>query len=216
MYKGKETYTPDENGDVTVNSVSPTMTLTTNNANVTLSCEYNKDLNKDIDKLSEELAKKPSGKVFEKIATYTVTPDEDGSLPTQIIINKDNDGNDFELSDIYCDCYIGLTDGSKGRFYIRGSNMALMGNFNVGFDATPKYWSFRCDSYGEGNGGLTTAVQYAMDSKMFPNANFYSVLGQPIPPGKTLNFKSVEFIGQVGDTKTFMEGTTITLWGVRK
>ena len=62
VYKGKETYTPDENGDVTVKSVSPTMTLTTNNANVTLSCEYNKDLNKDIDKLSEELAKKPSGK----------------------------------------------------------------------------------------------------------------------------------------------------------
>ena len=166
--------------------------------------------------VTEYVESKTAPKVFEKIATAVVEPDTDGNLPTKISITKDDNGNAFELTDIYCDCYIGLTDGSEGRFYISGSNMALMGNFSIGLDTTPKYWCFRCDSYGEGNGGLTTAAQYAMAGKNYPNANFYNVLGQLIPPGKTLNFKSVEFIGQVGDTKTFVEGTTITLWGVRK
>lgn len=252
LYKGVETYTPDKNGDLIIKSISPTMTLTTNNDEI-LNCEYNKDINKcinqntqaidiltgvnaseehtneqvygalavdevlyDIAEVLERKQDKIKNKVFEKIATVTVSPDTDGSLPTKISITADDDGNPFELTDIYCDCYIGLTDGSKGRFYITGSGLSLMGNFSVGFDTTPKYWSFRCDSYGEGNGGLTTAAEYAMGSKAIPNANYYKLLGQFIPPGKTLNFKSVEFIGQVGTTKTFIEGTTITLWGVRK
>ena len=250
VYKSRETYTPDENGNVTIKSISPAMTFTTNNGNVTLSCEYNKDINKCISQntqnvdiltefradeehtneqvygalamdetltvFGEELAKIQNGKVFEKIATVTVTADEKGDLPSRIVINKDANGNDFELTDIYCETGLGFTDGSAARFYITGSNMSLMGNFSIGFSTEIRYWNFRCDSYGEGNGGLTTAPNWTMTGKAFPNANFYNVLGQPIPPGKTLNFKDVQFIINVGTAKTFVEGSTITLWGVRK
>lgn len=255
VYKGKETYTPDENGDVTVNSVSPTMTLTTNNANVTLSCEYNKDLNKCISQNTqvvdiltevstdeehtneqvygalamdetltsfaealEEKQDKIKNKVFEEIATVTVVADEDGGLPTQIIINKDNDGNAFELTDIYCDVIIGMTDGASGRFYITASGTTLFGNTNIDLRSdTLRKWCFRYDSFGENNGGLCTAPNGTLAlTAGYPSSNNGNLYGQPVPIGKTVIVRDLQFIGQVGTTKTFMDGTTITLWGVRK
>ena len=255
VYKGKETYTPDENGDVTVKSVSPTMTLTTNNGNVTLSCEYNKDLNKCISQNTqvvdiltevstdeehtneqvygalamdetltsfaealEEKQDKIKSKVFEEIATVTVVADEDGSLPTQIIINKDNDGNAFELTDIYCDVIIGMTDGASGRFYITASGTTLFGNTNIDLRSdTLRKWCFRYDSFGENNGGLCTAPNGTLAlTAGYPSSNNGNLYGQPVPIGKTVIVRDLQFIGQVGTTKTFMDGTTITLWGVRK
>lgn len=255
VYKGKETYTPDENGDVTVNSVSPTMTLTTNNANVTLSCEYNKDLNKCfsqntqvVDILTEvstdeehtneqvygalamdetltsfaealeEKQDKIKSRVFEEIATVTVTADENGDLPTRIVINKDDNGNAFELTDIYCDVIIGMTDGASGRFYITASGTTLFGNTNIDLRSdTLRKWCFRYDSFGENNGGLCTAPNGTLAlTAGYPSSNNGNLYGQPVPIGKTVIVRDLQFIGQVGTTKTFMDGTTITLWGVRK
>lgn len=255
VYKGKETYTPDENGDVTVNSVSPTMTLTTNNANVTLSCEYNKDLNKCISQNTqvvdiltevstdeehtneqvygalamdetltsfaealEEKQDKIKSRVFEEIATVTVTADENGDLPTRIVINKDDNGNAFELTDIYCDVIIGMTDGASGRFYITASGTTLFGNTNIDLRSdTLRKWCFRYDSFGENNGGLCTAPNGTLAlTAGYPSSNNGNLYGQPVPIGKTVIVRDLQFIGQVGTTKTFMDGTTITLWGVRK
>ena len=255
VYKGKETYTPDENGDVTVKSVSPTMTLTTNNGNVTLSCEYNKDLNKCISQNTqvvdiltevstdeehtneqvygalamdetltsfaealEEKQDKIKSKVFEEIATVTVTADENGDLPTRIVINKDDNGNAFELTDIYCDIIIGMTDGASGRFYITASGTTLFGNTNIDLRSdTLRKWCFRYDSFGENNGGLCTAPNGTLAlTAGYPSSNNGNLYGQPVPIGKTVIVRDLQFIGQVGTTKTFMDGTTITLWGVRK
>lgn len=255
VYKGKETYTPDENGDVTVKSVSPTMTLTTNNGNVTLSCEYNKDLNKCISQNAqvvdiltevstdeehtneqvygalamdetltsfaealEEKQDKIKSKVFEEIATVTVTADENGDLPTRIVINKDDNGNAFELTDIYCDVIIGMTDGASGRFYITASGTTLFGNTNIDLRSdTLRKWCFRYDSFGENNGGLCTAPNGTLAlTAGYPSSNNGNLYGQPVPIGKTVIVRDLQFIGQVGTTKTFMDGTTITLWGVRK
>ena len=255
VYKSKETYTPDENGDVTVKSVSPTMTLTTNNANVTLSCEYNKDLNKCISQNTqvvdiltevstdeehtneqvygalamdetltsfaealEEKQDKIKSRVFEEIATVTVTADENGDLPTRIVINKDDNGNAFELTDIYCDVIIGMTDGASGRFYITASGTTLFGNTNIDLRSdTLRKWCFRYDSFGENNGGLCTAPNGTLAlTAGYPSSNNGNLYGQPVPIGKTVIVRDLQFIGQVGTTKTFMDGTTITLWGVRK
>ena len=255
VYKGKETYTPDENGDVTVKSVSPTMTLTTNNGNVTLSCEYNKDLNKCISQNTqvvdiltevstdeehtneqvygalamdetltsfaealEEKQDKIKSRVFEEIATVTVTADENGDLPTRIVINKDDNGNAFELTDIYCDVIIGMTDGASGRFYITASGTTLFGNTNIDLRSdTLRKWCFRYDSFGENNGGLCTAPNGTLAlTAGYPSSNNGNLYGQPVPIGKTVIVRDLQFIGQVGTTKTFMDGTTITLWGVRK
>lgn len=255
VYKGKETYTPDESGDVTVKSVSPTMTLTTNNGNVTLSCEYNKDLNKCISQNTqvvdiltevstdeehtneqvygalamdetltsfaealEEKQDKIKSRVFEEIATVTVTADENGDLPTRIVINKDDNGNAFELTDIYCDVIIGMTDGASGRFYITASGTTLFGNTNIDLRSdTLRKWCFRYDSFGENNGGLCTAPNGTLAlTAGYPSSNNGNLYGQPVPIGKTVIVRDLQFIGQVGTTKTFMDGTTITLWGVRK
>lgn len=163
-------------------------------------------------------------KVFERIATYTVTPDSDGSLPTKITINKDNDGNPFELTDVYCDVLIGLTDGLTGRFYVSVGNpsernmISVMGNATLNINNTQlRKWCFRVDNYGDGRGGLTSAPSVSlMHTADFPSANVSTMYGQPIPVWRTIDIREVQFVGQAGNTQTFMEGTTITLWGVRK
>lgn len=159
-----------------------------------------------------------SSKVFERIATVTVDPDEDGSLPTKISITADDNGNPFELTDIYCEVLMGLTDGTAGRFYIQADKVSLFGNATLSFTNTAlRKWFFRYDSFGEGLGGLVSAPNGSISAGTdFPSTNINTLFGQPIPVGMTLNIKSLNFVGQVGDTKTFMEGTTITLWGVRK
>lgn len=175
-------------------------------------------LDEALNVVGEELAKKQNGKVFEEIATITVTPDDNGDLPTKISITKDKDGNSFNLSDVYCETLIGMTDYSKGRFYVLAGGLTLIGNAYLDLrNETLRKWCFRYDSFGDGNGGICTAPGAAIaTTAQLPSANNSNLYGQPIPAGKEININKVEFIGQVGEPKTFMEGTTITLWGVRK
>lgn len=166
----------------------------------------------------DEKQDKIKNKVFEEIATVTVTPDDNGDLPTKISITKDKDGNSFSLSDVYCETLIGMTDYSKGRFYVLAGGLTLIGNAYLDLrNETLRKWCFRYDSFGEGNGGICTAPGSAIaTTAQIPSGNNSNLYGQPIPPGKEININTVEFVGQVGEPKTFMEGTTITLWGVRK
>ena len=168
---------------------------------------------------------KTTPKVFEKIATYTVAPDADGNLPNKFTIDKDDNGEAFQLTDLYCDVLLGLTDGTAGRFYIQAGNpnvsggtISLIGNGNWGFTNTAlRKWCFRLDNYGDGRGGLVSAPSGStIANGTLPNANVSALHGQPIPPNKIIDITQIQFIGQVGTTKTFMEGTTVTLWGVRK
>jgi hypothetical protein len=54
-YKEPTTYTADENGNVNVTSVSPTTTLTADNG-VSISAEYNRDINKAFAELMQAVA----------------------------------------------------------------------------------------------------------------------------------------------------------------
>ena len=160
---------------------------------------------------------KPQEKFYEYIATLTVVPDSDGNLPTKLSITRDSEGNPFELTDIYCEALLGMTDGGNGRFYITAGGAILLGNANLGFDSSLRKWWFRYDSFGENQGGLCTAPNGALAvTANFPSPNCSIVCGQPVPVGQTLNINKLELVGQVGATKTFVGGTTITLWGVRK
>lgn len=49
------TYTPTEDGSCEVASIAPAMTLTTDNENVRISCEYNRDINKAYDQLVQAI-----------------------------------------------------------------------------------------------------------------------------------------------------------------
>lgn len=165
-----------------------------------------------------------NNKVFERIATVTVVPDENGELPTKISITADDNGNPFELTDVYCDVLIGLTDGLTGRFYVSVGNpsernmISVIGNATLNINNTQlRKWCFRVDNYGDGRGGLTSAPSVSlMHTADFPSANVSTMYGQPIPVWRTIDIREVQFVGQAGNTQTFMEGTTITLWGVRK
>ena len=170
---------------------------------------------KDI--VNETTVATPKNKVFERIATATVSPDESGNLPTQIIINKDDSGNTFELTDVYCDMSIGFTDGSVGRLKINVGGKDILGNIAAGITDSLRKWWFRYDSYGEGLGGLCIAPNYSIASGSYPNGNIYNTFGQPVPVGQTIIIDNLKLydIG-TGTAKTFIEGTTITLWGVRK
>ena len=57
-YMGFETYTPDQNGDVAITSVSPTMTVFTDTPGVTIDLEYNRDTNKAFAELVEMINSK--------------------------------------------------------------------------------------------------------------------------------------------------------------
>ncbi len=164
----------------------------------------------------EEKQDKIKDKVYEKIATVIVTPDSDGGLPSKISITEDANGNPFELTDIYCEMNIGLTDGSNGRLRIKAGGAYLLGNFNVGLTNALREWWFRYDSYGEGLGGLCIAPNNSIASGDYPNGNVYYSYAQPVPVGNTININQVTLDVIVGATKTFVAGSKITLWGVRK
>ncbi len=162
-------------------------------------------------------ASKPPEKFYEYIATLTVVPDSDGKLPTKLSITRDWEGNPFELTDIYCEVLLGMTDGGSGRFYINAGGVVMLGNANLSFSSDLRKWWFRYDSFGENQGGLCTAPNGSLaSSAKFPSPNCSMVCGQPVPIGQTLNINKLELVGQVAAAKTFVEGTTITLWGVRK
>lgn len=166
--------------------------------------------------MTEYVDGKTAPKVFEKIATYTVTPDADGNLPNKIIINKDDNGNAFRLSDAYCEVLFGFTV-TNSKFYITANGTgSVLGNGSWGFTNTLRKWNFRVDSYGEGNGGLITAPGGStIANGSYPNANMSTMSGQPIPVGKTVTVADLQFVINTTNS-TFIEGSTITLWGVRK
>lgn len=55
-YNGLTTYTPDSDGNVTVESITPTMTLFTDTEGVNIECEYTRDSNSVITELVERIS----------------------------------------------------------------------------------------------------------------------------------------------------------------
>lgn len=74
-----------------------------------------------------------SKKVFERIATITVAPDTDGSLPQYINFTEDKDGVPLELESFYVNMVAGMTDGAESSFCANINNVNVLSNAPVGF-----------------------------------------------------------------------------------
>ena len=161
-------------------------------------------------------------KNFELIATQTVSPDTDGSLPNAIEFTVDDNGEPFELTDFFLLANTQIT-GSSTVFLII-NDIRFWGNATIsGLSASnPKYyWNIQYVSFGEDNGGVISAPKQAHVHRA-PQGNFYDDYSVYVPPAeifdktKTLNnIKKIQPILLKGAV-TFVEGSTFELWGVKK
>jgi hypothetical protein len=206
-------YTPSADGSVDgVASIYPIMSLLSDTDGVVISCEYNQDTNKAIEKI-KALPK------FELINTITVVPDTDGSLPQNVLITADSGGNLFELTDFYVNIAGGFSSGSSAKLYVRmNNNLNVITNATVGFtsDALRKTvvrYRQCADGYIECNvsaSGAPTAGTYWNPQTSISHQTIIS----PQDRKQHATVKQVS-LGQTVNS-TWIEGSTFELWGVRK
>ena len=175
--------------------------------------------------VDEQIANVSGGTVqkkWELISTITVTPDENGNLPQVIEFSADTDDRPFELTDFFVQMNAGFTDGATSTLRAtatttQGTLVYIASNVTNGFKNTlRKAFIF----YYIENGLRHTEISAASDSssyydpatstswfKTFP-VELDNVYNQPI--------KKINLLTNVGTTKTWIEGSTFTLYGVRK
>lgn len=177
--------------------------------------------------LQEQIITLGKAKTFEKIATMTVSPDADGSLPREIIFSLDSEGNSFKLTDFYVKCNFGLSGGTEQTLWIVvNDGTILMANFKLlgKISATTlRPWYFRYVSYGENMGGVTEAPEGV--ETYYPNGSYYKTLITSCPfdhvafthPYHISTIKKIKFgCYTMPYDGTFIDGSTFELWGVRK
>lgn len=167
-------------------------------------------------------------KKWEHIATITVAPNAAGELPTAVLFSTDSDGNAFELTDFYVRMLVGATDGSSATFGVNGKNAdglsyTLGGLYSVGLQATLRrtylqYIYDRVSGYGR-----VDVLPTLASTTDYPNANVNDGRGTVVIPTyayqynqKPLNLRTVNIYMQGGTSKTWIEGSTFELYGVRK
>ncbi len=158
-------------------------------------------------------------KVYEYIATVTVEADEDGILPSSVVISADSEGKPFELTDFYVVMTAGMTDGNAGGFYFGPNNDYVLGNVTgLGFRAdTLRVATAYFENKG---GGLITASVATSNAAPYEYSNQVGLARVVnIPPtssAKLLPAKSVRMDILTGTAKTWIAGSTFKLYGVRK
>ena len=154
-------------------------------------------------------------KAFEKIATITVAPDTDGTLPTKIIFSADDNGLPFELTDLYCNIKAGITNGATSRIQVKANNGFLISNCNPQFSTSLRYWYFRFDSFGKHNGGIFSAPTGTMGST-FPSSNTSNGINLVSPINQICfnRIPKVE-INIITSGGQWIADSTFELWGVR-
>lgn len=161
-----------------------------------------------------------SGGTWELINTITVSPDADGSLPTNIIFSKDADGNDFELSSFYVNILGGFTDGTKSTLYAYVNGVSVASNATVSFVANDLrkaivHYRQREDGFIECTVGAS--IGKASDTYWSAQSGISkSVLISPNDTEKYKTVTSVKLNTMLGDTKTWIAGSKFELYGVRK
>lgn len=161
-------------------------------------------------------------KNFELIATQTVSPDTDGSLPNAIEFTVDDNGEPFELTDFFLLANTQITGSST--VFLTINDIRFWGNATIpGLSASnPKYyWNIQYVSFGEDNGGVISAPKQAHVHRS-PQGNFHDDYSVYVPPAeifdktKTLNnIKKIQ-LSLLKGAVTFVEGSTFELWGVKK
>jgi len=160
-----------------------------------------------------------SEKVYEHIATITVAPDADGSLPQHVIFTADSEGNAFELTDFMVKAYAGFVDGSASTLNVavNGKNV-ISGSVIPSISATLRGFNvfFRQESDSFVRAEHTTSVA---------NANMYNPAGKIatsflVPTMSVSEYgympvSKVDMFTQAGTTKAWVEGSTFELWGIR-
>lgn len=180
------------------------------------------DIPSKADKSDLDSIKNILNKNFELIATQTVSPDTDGSLPNAIEFSVDDNGEPFELTDFFIIAKTGVNGSSTVRLLV--NDHGIWGNASIeGFNqaTATRLWNIQYISFGEDNGGVVfCSRQTSLISH--PNSNIYTDYVVRIPP--KLLFSNVSHInsikkiqlGLTTTTATFTEGSTFELWGVKK
>lgn len=144
---------------------------------------------------------------IELIASVTVSPDTDGTLPRSVVISKDADGNEFSLSEFRLVCKIG-SSGDNTKITVTTPSWVFNG-ISFTFSNTLRNWFVTYVSFGK-LGGLAYAPSDSMGSA-FPSPNITSIKVQPFP-SRTRHSKITI---SVPSGYTFIDGSTFELWGVR-
>ncbi|MBQ7817728.1 MAG: hypothetical protein IJ388_02900 [Oscillospiraceae bacterium] len=156
-------------------------------------------------------------KTYVRIATITVTPDTDGSLPQHVIFSADSNGNAFQLTDFVIRAHAGFVDGNKSTLSmdVNGGD-SVISNGPVG-SITADRRSFNIFFRQEEDG--LKRVEYtssgSANTAYNAQANNISRLIPPMSAIATLPITSIDLYTAAGDTKAWVEGSTFELWGVR-
>jgi hypothetical protein len=171
--------------------------------------------NEDEKRILEEV--KSGEKVYEKIATVTVTPAADGSLPKHVIFSTDSNGNPFALTDFMVNAYAGFVDGNKSTLYLNVNGDSVIANGAVGsISSTCRGFNIFFRQEGDG----FKRVEYtasAFTSGYYNNQiSIYETRLIPSMSGiAALPVTNVDLFTEMGDTKAWVNGSTFELWGVR-
>ena len=155
-------------------------------------------------------------KTYKQIATITVAPDADGSLPKHVIFSVDSNGNPFQLTDFMVKAYAGFVDGGKSSLYMNVNGSIVIANGAIGsIDVQCRHFSVFLR---QEEGGFKR-VEYTSSGKtdMLFNAQTMVDNSRLIPPMSTIAdapITSVDLYTETGDTKAWVEGSTFELWGV--
>ena len=155
-------------------------------------------------------------KTYKQIATITVAPDADGTLPQHVVFSTDSDGNAFQLTDFMVKAYAGFVDGSTSSL-----NVAVNGTNAISGSAIPSISTelrgfnvfFRQESDSFVRAEHTVSVG---------NANVYNPAGRiaasflipAIEEYIALPVRQVDLYTNAGTSKAWVEGSTFELWGV--
>ncbi len=164
-----------------------------------------------------------NAKVFEHIATITVSPAEDGSLPVSISFTADSEGKPFELTDVYVDMQAATVSGGSSGVYLQlgasNNNIGhVVANAKVGFYSSTLRQCyvgyFNENGYGVGYATKAVNINTSFDgfephcelSKYVVIPNFSKVY-KPIT--------RVNLLDSGGSNLGWIEGSTFKLYGVR-
>lgn len=168
-------------------------------------------------------------KVFEKIATVTVTPDTDGTLPTEILINTDDSGQPFVIRDFF---FV-----ATATHTIEGVSSAIVvvtGCFNKitkcqsGYEilsmpkGTFRQYPITFNTYGKNCGMLKVGKNGLAEGMIFGETSDYGGLEwYDIPTSPEVNLEEginnvrFDFYGINYQPTEIAEGSKFELWGVR-
>lgn len=165
-------------------------------------------------------------KNFELIATQTVSPDTDGSLPNAIEFSVDNELTDFYL-------YVNAKITATSAVRLHTNDVSLWGNATIpglyNANSTLYYhWYIQYLSFGENKGGIISAPSQAIANSSGivrpPQGNLYNDYSVIVPHTSVHdkvsainNIKKIKLsLVNTANNPAFAEGSTFELWGVKK